>query len=218
MKFSAATTHTLIATIFTLSSAIEAHADACTARVAAMFQAGPLDAYERPSHRHEKQVLNAAGIVNFTFTSIIDTPLRSISGIKGGDMTLTIDDDTWTGPSADGPWTPSENNMQKDRKPWHLALQAQQAKNLTNTECDDAAKLDGKEVIKLRYSTKTDPNPDMNNAFFGSTDTAYIDPETQLLLRLEQTGFFSSWLPEPGTDTHVTLFTYDPTIQIETPD
>ncbi len=70
----------------------------------------------------------------------------------------------------------------------------------------------------VRYSTKTDPNPDMGNVFFGSSDTAYIDPETMQVIRLEQTGFFSSWLPEPGKDTHTTRFTYDMSVKITVPD
>lgn len=107
--------------------------------------------------------------------------------------------------------------MPKNRKPWHLALQAQQAKNLSKTSCESDVTLDGETYDVVRFSTQTDPNPDMNNAFFGSTDTAYIDPKTGQVMRLEQTGFFSSWLPEPGTDLHVTRFIYDPTIRINTP-
>lgn len=193
-------------------------ADDCTAQIAAMFAGGPLDAYQRPPHRHEKQVADATGNVSITYQSIVETPLRSIFGIKDGAMTLAIDDDTWTGPGPDGPWTPSENNMPKNRKPWHQAMQAQQVKNLTATDCVDGVMLDGHTWNMVRYSSKTDPNPDMNNAFFGSTDTAYIDPETLQVMLLEQTGFFSSWLPEPGTDTHTTRFTYDPAIKITAPD
>jgi hypothetical protein len=69
----------------------------------------------------------------------------------------------------------------------------------------------------VRYTTKTDPNPDMNNAFFGSSDTVYIDPETRQVMLLEQTGFFSSWLLEPRKDQHITRFTYDPNIKITAP-
>jgi hypothetical protein len=58
----------------------------------------------------------------------------------------------------------------------------------------------------------------MGNAFFGSSDTAYIDLETRQVMRLEQTGFFSSWLPEPGKDTHITRFTYDPEVKINAPE
>ncbi len=195
-----------------------AFADDCTAQIAAMFKGGPLDAYQRPAHRHEKQVRDASGTVTVTFQSIVETPLRTISGVKGGDMTLAIDDDTWTGPGPDGPWEPSVNNMPKDRKPWHLALQAQQAKNLTNTECKTGVMFEGASYDVVRYSTKTDPNPDMGNAFFGSTDTAYVDPKTRQVMRLEQTGFFSSWLPEPGTDIHTTVFTYDASIKVSAPE
>lgn len=195
----------------------QSSADACHDEIAALFDGGPLDAYQRPPHRHEKQVLDASGTLTHTFTSIVQTPLRTISGLKGGDMTLAIDDDTWTGPSPDGPWTVSENNMPKDREPWHRAMQAQQAKNLSATECPGMVELDGQQYLKYHFSTKTDPNPDMNNAFFGSTDTVYIAPDTMQVMRLEQTGLFSSWLPEPGKDTYVTSFTYDPAIAITAP-
>ena len=203
--------------ILTMIMAQPVLADDCTAQIAAMFNGGPLDAYQRPSHSHEKQVSDAQGNVTYTFQSIVETPLRTISGVKGGDVTLAIDDDTWTGPTPDGPWTKSENNMPKDRKPWHLALQAQQAKNLSDTDCAVGVEFEGSTYNIVRYSTKTDPNPDMGNSFFGSSDTAYIDPMTQQVMRLKQTGFFSSWLPEPGVDVHTTRFTYDPSIKINTP-
>lgn len=193
-------------------------ADDCTSRIATMFTGGPLDAYQRLPHRHEKQVTDAEGNLTITYQSIVETPLRSISGIKDGDMTLTIDDDTWTGPGPDGPWTSSENNNPKNRKPWHNAMQAQRAKNLTATECADGVTLDGVTLDMVHYSSKTDPNPDMNNAFFGSSDTVYIDPETRQVMLLEQTGFFSSWLPEPGKDIHITRFTYDTDIKVTAPE
>lgn len=195
-----------------------AFADECTAEIAAMFEGGPLDAYQRPAHRHEKQVSDAEGNITLTFQSIVETPLRTISGVKGGDMTLAIDDDTWTGAGPDGPWASSQNNMPKDRKPWHLALQSQQAKNLTDTECFESVTFEGVNYNVVRYSTKTDPNPEFNNAFFGSTDTAYIDPASKQVMRLEQTGFFSSWLPEPGKDTHTTVFNYDPLVKVSAPE
>lgn len=208
--------YTVLSAAF-LIAASPAHSDDCTAKIAAAFNGGALDAYQRPAHRHEKQVLNAEGEVNFTFLSIVETPLRTIAGLKHGDMTLTIDDQTWTGPGPDGPWAASENNMPKDRKTWHLALQAQQAKNLTKTDCERSVELDGTTYEMLRFTTQTDPNPDANNAFFGGTTTAYIDPNTQNLMRLDVTELFSSWLPEPGTDTHITRFTYDPSIRVNTP-
>ena len=208
-----------VTTIFAFAfSSSPSLADDCSSRIAAMFVGGPLDAYQRPSHTHEKQVTDGEGNLTLTFQSMVETPLRTISGIKDGAMTLAIDDDTWTGPSLDGPWTPSENNMPKNRKPWHLGMQAQQAKNLTATECAEGVLIDGKTWDMVRYTTKTDPNPDMNNAFFGSTDTAYIDPETMQVMRLEQTGFFSSWLPEPGKDTHSTRFTYVPDLKVSAPE
>lgn len=192
-------------------------ADDCKSQIAAMFMGGPLDAYQRPPHRHQKQVTDVDGNVSITYQSIVETPLRTISGIKGGAMTLTIDDDTWNGPGPDGPWVSSENNNPKNRKSWHNAMQAQQSKNLTATECTDGVTLDGNTFDIVRYSSKTDPNPDMGNAFFGSSDTVYIDPETKQVILLEQTGFFSSWLPEPGKDTHTTRFTYDPNVKITAP-
>ena len=196
---------------------LQVSADDCTAKIAAAFKGGALDAYQRPAHRHEKQVLNAEGEVTFTFLSIVQTPLRTIAGLKGGDMTLSIEDKTWTGQTPDGPWTVSENNMPKDRIAWHLALQAQQAKNLSKTECEESITREGAEYERLHFTTQTDPNPDANNAFFGGTTTAYIDPATQQVMRLEVTGLFSSWLPEPGTDTHITRFSYDPSIVLNTP-
>lgn len=212
LKFVLAATSTVCA--LALQPAL---ADDCTSKITAMFTGGPLDVYQRPSHRHEKQMIDAKGNITITFQSIVETPLRTISGIKNKAMTLTIDDNTWSGPGPDGPWTPSENNNFKNRKPWHIAMQVQQAKNLTATECTDGVMLDGSTFDVVRYSSKTDPNPDINNAFFGSSDTVYIDPKTRQVMRLEETGLFSSWLPEPGKDTYITRFTYDENIRIATP-
>lgn len=202
---------------FVLGLALPAAADPCRDEIAALFANGPLDAYQRPPHRHEKQVFDASGALTLTFSSIVETPLRSISGIKGGDMTLTIDDDTWTGPSPDGPWAPSQNNMPKDREPWHRAMQAQQAANLSDTACPGIVDFDGHQWLSYRFSTRTDPNPAMGNAFYGSSDTVHIDPETRQVMRWEQTGLYSSWLPEPGKDTYVTTFSYDPGVRVTAP-
>ena len=201
-----------------LALPLPVQADECTAQIAAMFDGGALDAYQRPPHRHEKQVIDASGNVTITFASIVETPLRTISGVKGGAMTLTIDDATWTGSGAEGPWTPSDNNMPKNREAWHKSMQAQQAANLTDTSCQDGVVIDGNTWNMVAFSTKTDPNPDMGGAFFGSSDTVYIDPETRQVMLWEQTGLFSSWLPEPGMDTQVTRFRYDPSLKVTAPD
>lgn len=63
-------------------------ADDCTSQIAAMFVGGPLDAYQQPPHRHEKRVTDADGNIVITYQSIVETPLRTISGIKGGAMTI----------------------------------------------------------------------------------------------------------------------------------
>lgn len=132
------------ATGLTLASiSLPVLADECVAKIVGMFVGGPLDAYQRPAHRDQKQVTDAGGNITITFQSIVQTPMRTISGVKDGDMTMAIDDDTWTEPGPDGPWVPSENNMPKDRKPWHIGMQGQQAKNLTETECGDGVVLDG---------------------------------------------------------------------------
>lgn len=199
-------------------AATPALADDCKTRIAAMFDGGPLDAYRRPPHRHEKQVLSASGAVQFTFASVVQTPLRTISGIKGGDMMLAVDDRTWTGPTADGPWTETASNFPPDRATLHATMRAQQAANLTDVSCPGLVDVNGTILENVRFSTRTDPNPDMSDAFSGSSNSVYIDPDSQQVMRWDMTGLFSSWLPTPGTDLHITRFSYDPTIRVDPPE
>lgn len=192
-------------------------ADDCRDRIAAMFDGGALDAYQRPPHRHEKQVMSADGTVQTTFTSVVQTPLRTISGVKGGDMTLAVDDRTWTGPGPDGPWSESPSNFPPDRETWHKAMQAQQAANLTDVSCPGIVDVNGTVLENFRFSTRTDPNPDQNGAYFGSSDSVYVSPETGQVMRWDQSGLYSSWLPTPGNDLYVTRFDYDPAIRVDPP-
>ncbi|MDU8927630.1 hypothetical protein RXV86_09560 [Alisedimentitalea sp. MJ-SS2] len=44
-------------------------------------------------------MIDASGNVTLTYQSIVETPLRTVSGTKGGAMTPTIDETTWTDPN-----------------------------------------------------------------------------------------------------------------------
>ncbi|KNG94701.1 hypothetical protein [Pseudaestuariivita atlantica] len=190
----------------------------CTAEIAALFDGGALDAYARPPHRHFKEIRGEDGTLKQTFTSVVETPLKTISDDSAGTYALAVEDRAWTGPGEDGPWTPSPANFPADRKGTHKAMMAAQVRNLKDTVCHGTVTRDGRDYLGYTFTTQTDPDPQFGNAFFGSTDTVFIDPATGRLAIWQQTGLFSSWLPTPQTDVYTTTFTYDPTISIEAPE
>ena len=52
----------------------------------------------------------------------------------------------------------------------------------------------------------------------GSTKTVFIDPATGRLTRIEDTGGFAHYAPDPGTDVTTSVYTYDPAISLSAPD
>ena len=98
-----------------------------------------------------------------------------------------------------------------------MSIRDQQAKNLKDTECLGPVVKDGTPMLSYRYTTQTDPNPDMGGTYFGSTRTVFISPDTGRLMRVEETGAFSHYQPEPSTDQSTLVYTYDPSISLSVP-
>jgi len=195
-----------------------ATAQDCIAQVRALWaEGGPLDPYQRPPHRHVNTVRDATGAVTRVFTSIIETPLRTVAGIPGTHMTLAIDNEVWTGPGETGPWT-AQPGFDHDRRAAHLADQAQRQANLEDVACHGTVERDGSAYLSYGYTTRTDPNEEMGGAWYGSTDTVFIDPETGQVMIWEMGEFRSSWAPEPDGETHEIVYEYDPALRVVRPE
>ncbi|MEQ8896252.1 MAG: hypothetical protein RID23_04115 [Roseovarius sp.] len=208
----------LLACAVLVSTAFPARADDCLADIRALWETGaPLDAYQRPPHRHVNTVRDADGTVTQTYASIIETPLRTVAGVDGSHMTMSIDNDIWTGPGENGPWTPQQG-FPGDRRAQHEADRIQRQANLTDVTCHGPVEVDGASYLSYSFTTKSDPNEEMGGMWYGSSDTVYIDPETRQVMIWEMGTFVSSWSPESNGETHRVVYTYDPSVKLTRPE
>ncbi|WGW04905.1 hypothetical protein [Tropicibacter oceani] len=189
----------------------------CHDRVAAMFDGGPLDPFQRPPHSYANTVTGTDGVVQYVFDVWWQTPVRAISGMRGGALyTLMVGSDTWTGPSAKGPWTEMMNQLPEDHEAYQREVVRQQQTNLKGADCAGLVEIDGHTLDKVSFYTQTDPTGDMGS-WFGASNTVYVDPETGQVARWDMTGFTNSFSQTVTLDNHVLIFTYDPSIRIEAP-
>lgn len=213
-------THTA-ACLLLFPLALPAHAQdtACQDRIAAMFDGGALDPYTRPAHNYTNTVLTPDGDMRYQFFAIWDSPARRISGVNGsGSFVLIIDNDSWTGPSPEGPWTAAPNMLPENYDDVQRRQQAQMVKNLSETACPGRVEVDDIPYENVRFFTKTDPEEASDGAWFGSRNSVFIDPDDGRVMRWEMTDFVSSFAPEVSRDIHVQIFTYDDPISISRPD
>ncbi|MGR3311727.1 hypothetical protein [Roseovarius indicus] len=207
----------LLATSIVISAADRATASDCLAEVRALWDEGaPLDAFQRPPHENTNTVRDANGTVTEIYDSIIETPLRTIAGIRGTHMTLAIDNDVWTGPGVNGPWTPQQG-FTGDRRAQYNADRLQRQANLTDAACHGTVDVEGASYLSYSFTTKSDPDEEMGGLWYGSSDTVYIDPGTRQVMIWEMGNFVSSWAPAPTGEHHRVVFTYDPSIKILRP-
>ena len=205
-----------VAAVFFIAA--PALADDCETQVRALWdQNGSLDAYQRPPHRTATTMFDADGNVTREFTAIIETPLRTIAGASGTHMTLAFDNDVWTGPTEQGPWT-AQQGFTGDRRAGHEASRMQMQANATGFACHGMVERDGVSYTSFSYTTKTDPDEAMGGSWYGSTDTIYLDPATRQVMIWEMGEFRSSWATEPNGDHHLVIYTYDPAIKVSAPE
>lgn len=193
-------------------------ADACTDTVKALFAGGPLDPFAQSAYFYDTTVLDADGAVKMEYYTVFDTPVKSMNGLKGHTMYLNIGNRTWSAPSPEGPWTELPNAFAGDPEDFQRDIRDQLAANVRDAKCNGTITHGGKTYTRFQFISQTDPNPDQDGSYFGSAYTVFIDPETNLLMRQENTGQFSHFQTEPGTDTWVRAFTYDPSIKLTEPD
>jgi len=198
---------------------VEAQADDCLDRISMMFDGGALDPFARTPHHLTNTMSDVEGNVIRKYQTRWQTPARSVSGVEGsGLFVLIIDSESWMGPSLDGPWTKSPNNLPANHMDVRRKQHAQERANLTETACPGVQELDGTQYDAVSYVTRTDPNPQMQDMWFGARHTVYIDPKSNKVMRWDSTDFVSSFAPELSKDVQIQLFTYDDTLVIERPD
>jgi hypothetical protein len=205
----------LVMALAVLAPTDPARADGCAAEIAALFDGGALDGLARPS-RHETHVLVAAdGTVTPRQDVTVETILRYRS-VAGGAWTLVDGARMWSGTAPDGPWTPLGTPLPGDMLDRYRDMQAATLRNMTEAECLGAGDLGGLPVVAYRYRSRTDPGPE--GQWWGGLYTAYVDPATGLLHRLDTAEMVASWQATPSPDTEVITMRYDPSIRIAVPE
>lgn len=200
-----------------LAAPAVAVADDCLDEVRQVYTVD-LDPFARPPHHMENTVHDPDGAVIRVFDSWIETPLVSMSGVRdAGLYALVRDRDSWIGPSPDGPWTKAPNQLPDNRRETTARLHAEQAANIADAACLGTVEQEGRTWIAYRFTTRTDPDPEMDDTWFGATTTVYLDPETRLPGLYEQVDMVSKWAPEPSTERHVIRVTYDPAMSLPQP-
>lgn len=195
-----------------------ARAGECADEVRALWdEGGAMDPFARPPHRTTNTVHDADGTVLRVYDSVIETPLRTISGVRGTHMTMAIDNDAWNGPDVDGPWTAIQG-LPGDRRAGLEADRIQRRANLSDVQCPGLVARDAETYLAYGYTTRNDPDEAMGGFWYGSTDMVYLDPESRLPMIIEMTDFVTSFAPEPNPERHVVVFDYDPSIKVNPPE
>jgi len=172
----------------------------CTASITALYQGGPIDPFTRGSWREETVIVAKDGSQTHSSTSTWQSPSR-VKTFTNGTYIIAIGSDTWTGPSEDGPWSHIGATLPEDINAFHQATNDMLMRNLSEVSCPGTETLDGREVTKYIYRTKTDPNE--YGSWFGGLHAAYIDVETNRLVRMEVRENIASWAPEPSKDAYL---------------
>ncbi|CTQ53825.1 hypothetical protein LP7551_02354 [Roseibium album] len=196
-----------------------AQANDCFDKISKMFDAGPLDPFVRTPHSLTNTVTDADGNFLRKFQTRWQTPSRSVSGVEGsGYFALVINSDTWTGPTLDGPWTKAPNSLPDDHMEERRRQHEQQRANLSNTECSGETEIDGSKYDVVSFVTRTDPNPQMQDMWFGARHKVFIEQTTGKVSIWKSTDFVSSFAPELSKEMQVQVFTYNETLVIPDPE
>lgn len=200
------------------SLTVPAYADPCREEIVALFDGGALDPFAQPPYAYDTTVYAPDDSVKYAFYTVFDTPLRSLSGIKGQFMTLAIGNRTWTGPGPEGPWTETPNSLPADLEAFHKTTRDQLARNVTAPVCHGVVQKGDGSYLVYEFTTQTDPDQDQGGTYFGAREVDYVDPESGRLMRREQTGQFAHYQPEPGADRWVMIYRYDPALSLRAPE
>ncbi|MCB1342784.1 MAG: hypothetical protein KDK24_17280 [Pseudooceanicola sp.] len=197
-----------------LLAALPAHADDCRDRIAGMFFGGALDPTLRPPYHLTVNTLKADGsyVHSYDVTWLaVDQAMTASNGM----YSLMRGEKAWLANSPDGPWTFSPPAEPFDSVNRDIAQRRQMVANLSDTSCDGMYTLDGKTVERFVYRTMT--RDDSNGTYFGALNTIYVDPETNLLVRLDDAEFVAHYAPQPSPDRNIMQYTYDPALTLPQP-
>jgi len=187
----------------------------CAADVAALFQGGALDPFERPNRREVTTLHSADGPVTQVSDVLWDGVTRSINCTETL-CAMQVGTQMWIKPQGTETWMSAPSQLPEDPEAFAQAIVDDMLANLADQDCLGPNLLDGRDVTVFRYRTKTNPNE--FGAWFGGLFTVFIAADTGQLVRLEELESVSSFAPEPGLDLRVTTVTYDDSIVISAPE
>lgn len=188
-------------------------ADACRDEIVALMQ-GALDPFNRPPHIQKTIVYDPDGAVKWDLLSLVETPLRTISGQPSSNwFTMAIDTQVWNGPSPEGPWTANAAGMPEGRAEAMAEDQQEMIANLTDTDC-----LGPDEAGSMRYTYRTQTTPDATGAYFGSLDTITVDAASGQVILFDRTEFINSWSEGVSMERWVSEVTFDDAIKVNPPE
>lgn len=124
-----------------LLAATAAQAD-CRAEIAALFDGGPLDPFERPNRRETTVTVHPDGSETPLNEVIWDGTQKSINH-QNGVYYMAIGTNAWQGASFDGPWTFTGSMGDFDPDDITRNTTASMAANLAETECAGEVDLGG---------------------------------------------------------------------------
>lgn len=189
----------------------------CAADVAALFDGGALDPFDRPNRREVTVSVTTDG------TETTETPVSDVlwDGVtRSINCTATmcamqIDTEMWTKPVGTDAWAAAPSQLPDDPEAFAQGIVDDMAANLSEPDCLGADMLGGRAVTVFRYRTKTNPNE--FGSWWGGLYTAFVADDTGRLVRLEETESIASWAAGPDPAVKVTTVTYDDSISISAP-
>ncbi len=193
-------------------------ADDCLDELRTLF-GNEMGAFNRKPYRSVKTVYGEDGKVQLIFDNIVENPLETISGNRGGPFGLVVDQEVWTGPTQEGPWTPlpTPPGFPSDRKAGYDAQQAQMLASMGDAVCHGEVDLEGAHYIHYEY--KVLPPEDKTALPFWASESnrIWLDTETKQVARWEQADFEVSFLKGISKERHVMVFEYDEAIRVDPP-
>lgn len=191
-----------------------AQADPCRDRIAQLFFEGPLDPNGRPPYRLTSGTLKPDGSYEPGF-EVIWLAVDQAMTIQNGMHILMRGERSWIANAPEGPWTLSPPSQPFDAVQRDIAQRRQMQDNLTDTSCDGMYTLEGRTVERFAYRTLV--RDDSQGIWFGALYAAYVDPETGLLMRMEESESVAHYAPTPSPDLRIQMYAYDPSLTLPDP-
>lgn len=186
----------------------------CAADIDKLFHGGAWDPFTRENRRETTVLRHPDGKETPSSDVLWDGPFNSINCTPHGCF-MAIGNSSWKGSSFEGPWTRSTDTGTVDPETFVRATTDRLATSVTEPECLGATELDGQSAVLFRFVSKLEPNE--YGSWWGGRYSAWINPNTNRLLRYELAEGIASWAPKPSKDVQVTTIVYDDAIRVEEP-